>query len=65
MPRGGNYCGAEVARTIVPRTVPDAFTATETLDVARDLGSPVSPAYVGHRSYGFEGHINQMRVRLK
>jgi arylsulfatase len=32
--------GAEVARTEVARTVPAAFTASETFDVRTDLGSP-------------------------
>ena len=36
--------GAEVARTTVARTVPAAFTASETFDVGVDLGSPVSLA---------------------
>lgn len=34
--------GAEVARTEVARTVPVAFTASETFDVGTNLGSPVS-----------------------
>ena len=34
--------GKEVARTTVQRTVPAAFTASETFDVGVDLGSPVS-----------------------
>ena len=34
--------GKEVGRTTVKRTVPAAFTASETFDVGVDLGSPVS-----------------------
>jgi hypothetical protein len=44
--------GEEVARTTVQRTVPAAFTASETFDVGIDLGSPVclSPTSTGGRS---------------
>ncbi len=37
--------GNEVAQTTVKRTVPGAFTASETFDVGADLGSPVSFDY--------------------
>jgi arylsulfatase len=37
--------GEEVARATVERTVPAAFTASETFDVGVDLGSPVSLEY--------------------
>jgi len=37
--------GREVARTTVKRTVPAAFTASESFDVGVDLGSPVSLDY--------------------
>ncbi|MGH7488611.1 MAG: sulfatase-like hydrolase/transferase, partial [bacterium] len=37
--------GNEAARTTVKRTVPAAFTATESFDVGVDLGSPVSLSY--------------------
>ncbi len=56
--------GQEVARTTVARTVPAAFTASETLDVGRDLGSPVSGAYAERRPFAFEGVIREMRVEL-
>jgi arylsulfatase len=54
-----------VARATVPRTVPAAFTASETLDVGRDLGSPVSPLYAERRPFAFEGTIHDMVVELK
>jgi arylsulfatase len=57
--------GKEVARTTVKRTVPAAFTASETLDVGVDLGSPVSLAYFDRRPFAFEGEIEQVDVRLK
>jgi arylsulfatase len=54
--------GAEAARTTVARTVPAAFTATESFDVGIDLGSPVSPAYAERRPFAFEGSIEQVEV---
>jgi arylsulfatase len=56
--------GAEVARVTVARTVPAAFTASETLDVGRDLGSPVSRAYAERRPFAFNGTLHEMRVEL-
>jgi arylsulfatase len=52
----------EVARIMVARTVPAAFTASETLDVGVDLGSPVSRAYADRRPFAFDGEIIRMRV---
>ncbi len=57
--------GDEVARTIVERTVPGAFTASETLDVGVDLGSPVSLDYAERRPFDFEGRIERVSVTLK
>ncbi len=57
--------GAEVARTTVQRTVPAAFTASETFDVGVDLGSPVSLDYFDRRPFRFAGRIEQVRVELK
>ena len=54
--------GAEAARTTVARTVPAAFTATESFDVGVDLGSPVSPAYAERRPFAFDGSIRQVEV---
>ena len=44
------------------RTVPAAFTATESFDVGIDLGSPVSRAYAEARPFAFDGSIGQIRV---
>jgi arylsulfatase len=55
----------EVARTTVKRTVPAAFTASETFDVGVDLGSPVSLDYFDRRPYAFTGKIDQVKVELK
>ena len=56
--------GKEVARTTVKRTVPAAFTASETFDVGVDLGSPVSLDYFDRRPFRFEGKIESVRVEL-
>lgn len=57
--------GQEVARTTVKRTVPAAFTATETFDVGVDLGSPVSLSYYDRRPFAFDGKIQSVKVELK
>jgi arylsulfatase len=49
----------------VKRTVPAAFTASETFDVGTDLGSPVSLDYFDRRPFPFEGKINAVEVKLK
>lgn len=54
--------GAEAVRTTVARTVPAAFTATESFDVGADLGSPVSLAYEDRRPFDFDGTIAQVRI---
>jgi arylsulfatase len=57
--------GKESARTTVKRTVPAAFTASETFDVGTDLGSPVSLDYEERRPFAFNGKIQQVKVELK
>ena len=57
--------GKTVAQTTVKRTVPAAFTASETFDVGMDLGSPVSLAYFGRRPFRFDGKIEAVNVTLK
>jgi arylsulfatase len=57
--------GKEVARTTVKRTVPAAFTASESFDVGVDLGSPVSPDYFDRRPFRFDGKIEKVEVKLK
>jgi arylsulfatase len=57
--------GVEVGSVTVKRTVPAAFTASESFDVGVDLGSPVSPAYFERRPFKFEGRIEQVHVTLK
>ncbi len=57
--------GAEVARTTAARTVPAAFTASETFDVGVDLGSPVSLDYFDRQPFKFDGKIMEVHVGLK
>jgi arylsulfatase A-like enzyme len=56
--------GTEVARATVQRTVPAAFTASETFDVGVDLGSPVSLDYLDRRPFRFDGTITSVDVSL-
>ncbi|MGF6495285.1 hypothetical protein ABIE56_003484 [Luteibacter sp. 621] len=56
--------GAEVARVVVARTVPVAFTASETFGVGVDLGSPVSPDYFDRRPFRFDGEIHRVDVSV-
>jgi len=56
--------GQEVARTMVKRTVPAAFSASETFDVGVDLGSTVSLDYFDRRPFRFDGKIERVEVKL-
>jgi arylsulfatase len=57
--------GTEVATADVKRTVPAAFTASETFDVGIDLGSPVSLHYFDRRPFRFDGAITSVNVTLQ
>jgi arylsulfatase len=57
--------GQEVARATVNRTVPAAFSASETFDVGVDLGSVVSLDYFDRRPFRFNGKIEKVEVNLK
>ncbi len=57
--------GQEVARTTVKRTVPAAFSASETFDVGVDLGSPVSLDYFERKPFKFDGKIEKVAVKLQ
>ncbi len=57
--------GQEVARTTVKRTVPGAFSASETFDVGVDLGSTVSLDYFDRRPFPFDGQISSVKVEMK
>lgn len=54
--------GAQAASVQVPGTVPAAFSATDSFDVGRDLGSPVSLTYEEDRPFAFDGTIHSVQV---
>ncbi len=56
--------GNEVGKVVVARTVPGAFTASETFGVGVDLGSPVSPDYFDRRPFRFSGTIKRVDVEV-
>ena len=56
--------GNEVGKVVVARTVPAAFTASETFGVGVDLGSPVSPDYVDRRPFRFTGTIDTVDIEV-
>ncbi len=57
--------GKEVGKAELKRTVPLAFTASESLDVGADLGSTVSLDYSSRRPFAFEGTIRSVTVTLQ
>jgi arylsulfatase len=57
--------GREVGRTVLARTVPAAFSASETFDVGVDLGSTVALDYFDRRPFAFEGRIDSVKVGLQ
>jgi hypothetical protein len=59
-----NVDGQVVARTTAARTVPAAFSASETFDVGVDLGSTVSLEYFERRAFRFDGMINSLLVKM-
>jgi hypothetical protein len=56
--------GREVGKAELKRTVPAAFSATETFDVGADLGSTVSLDYYDRRPFEFNGKIENVAVQL-
>jgi arylsulfatase len=57
--------GVEAFRVKTAGTVPGAFSASETLDVGVDLGSPVSFAYFDRAPFAFNGKIDKVDVSLQ
>ncbi len=57
--------GQQVAEAELKRTVPAAFTASESFDVGADLGSTVSLNYAERRPFEFDGTIRKFNVQLK
>jgi hypothetical protein len=56
--------GKETAVCQVGRTVPAAFSASETFDVGADMGSPVSLKYHKKAPFEYNGKINSVKVDL-
>ena len=56
--------GQTVGSAKLNRTVPAAFSASETFDVGVDLGSTVSLEYYDQRPFKFEGTIESVKVEL-
>ncbi|MNQ70758.1 hypothetical protein D3C85_854030 [compost metagenome] len=54
--------GQEVAKGATPFTPVLTFTASETFDVAEDLGSPVALDYFDRAPFAFNGKINDVHV---
>ncbi|MGO4391312.1 arylsulfatase [Variovorax sp. M-6] len=54
--------GIEMARGTAPFTAPLCFTASETLDVGINLGSPVSLDYCDRAPFGFNGRIDDVHI---
>jgi hypothetical protein len=52
--------GTAVATGTVQRTVPAAFTASETFDVGIDLNSPVADGYFDKAPFAFEGKLTKL-----
>jgi arylsulfatase len=57
--------GKDALRIDVKRTVAGAFSASETLDVGMDLGSPVSFDYFDRAPFPFDGSIEKVEVQLQ
>jgi arylsulfatase A-like enzyme len=55
--------GKQVGRGRIGRSVPAAFTASETFDVGVDLGSPVSLDYHDRAPFKFTGRIEKIDIR--
>ena len=53
--------GREVRRATVGRTVPAAFTASETFDVGMDTNSPVADDYFDRAPFPFDGELKELR----
>lgn len=56
--------GAQVAKGIVPRNAPLAFTTNDSFDVGMDSYSPVSLAYYDRAPFKFNGTIERLKIEL-
>ncbi|WP_271407951.1 arylsulfatase [Pseudomonas sp. Q1-7] len=55
--------GEEVASGTTPFAPPLTFTASETFDVAEDLGSPVALDYFERAPFAFDGTVRDLHIR--
>ncbi|WP_010483544.1 arylsulfatase [Pseudomonas sp. S9] len=56
--------GKSVAKGAVDNSVPARFSATETMDIGKDLGSPVSSDYREQAPFAFTGKIENVRFNI-
>ncbi|MND91197.1 hypothetical protein D3C80_833090 [compost metagenome] len=54
--------GQEAAKGVTPFTPALTFTASETFDVAQDLGSPVTLDYFERAPFAFNGKVKDVHV---
>ena len=57
--------GREVGNGKIEHVVPGRFSATETMDIGMDLGSPVSKDYLAQRPFAFSGNIEKVTIELE
>ena len=55
--------GKRVGQGRIERSVPALFTASETFDVGKDLGSPVALDYYDRAPFRFNGKIEKINIR--
>lgn len=56
--------GKSVAKGEIANVVPVRYSATETMDIGRDFGSTVTPAYRGEAPFEFTGTIHNVTVEI-
>jgi len=55
--------GAEVGRGRFDKSIVGQFTASETFDIGKDLGSPVSIDYAARKPFAFNGTIHKVHIK--
>ncbi len=48
----------------IDTAVPGRFSTTETLDIGKDLGAPVSAAYREEAPFAFTGQIQEVTIEI-
>ena len=54
--------GKKVGEGKIDKVVPARYSATETMDIGKDLGSPVSPDYKA--PFAYNGEIEYVKFKL-